>query len=49
VVYEQGGETHVAAVDPVAMLGIVGNAELEPIGAEIRERVERAVSRVWDA
>jgi hypothetical protein len=31
------------------MLGIVGNAELEPIRAEIRERVERGVSRVWEA
>ena len=49
VVYEQGGETHVSAVDPVAMLGIVGNAGLEPIGAEIRRRVERAVESVWNA
>src|SRR5512134_2133376 len=29
VVYEQRGETHVAAVDPVAMLGLVGNHELD--------------------
>jgi uncharacterized protein (DUF302 family) len=49
VVYEEGGETHVSAVDPVAMLGIVGSAELEPIGAEIRARVERAVEAVWKA
>jgi hypothetical protein len=49
VVYEQGGETHVTAVDTVAMLGIVGNAALEPIGAEIRKRVERAVEAVWNA
>jgi uncharacterized protein (DUF302 family) len=49
VVYEEGGATHVSAVDPVAMLGVVGNAQLEPIGAEIRVRVERAVEAVWNA
>ena len=49
VVYVQGGETHVSAVDPVAMLGIVGNPELDPVAAEIRARVERAVEKVWDA
>ena len=49
VVYEQGDETHLSAVDPVAMLGIVGHADLEPIGAEIRARVERAVEAVWNA
>ena len=49
VVYEQEGETHLSAVDPVAMLGIVGSADLEPIGAEIRARVERAVEAVWNA
>jgi hypothetical protein len=31
------------------MLGIVGNAELEPVGRQIRERVERAVDAVWNA
>ncbi|HSL64570.1 MAG TPA: DUF302 domain-containing protein [Gaiellaceae bacterium] len=49
VVYEQGGTTHVSAVDPVAMLGIVGNPELDPIAQEIRVRVERAVEQVWEA
>jgi len=49
VVYVAGGETHVSAVDPVAMLGIVGNAELDPVATEIRARVQRAVARVWDA
>jgi len=49
VVYEQDGATHVSAVDPVAMLGIVENAALEPIGRQIRERVERAVEAVWNA
>jgi len=49
VVYERSGATHVSAVDPVAMLGIVGNPELDPIAAEIRARVERAVAAVWSA
>lgn len=49
VVYEKGGETHVSAVDPMAMLGIVGNADLDPVAEEIRARVERAVEKVWRA
>jgi uncharacterized protein (DUF302 family) len=49
VVYERGGETHVSAVDPVAMLGLVGNPALEPVADEIRTKVRRAVERVWSA
>jgi len=49
VVYAEGGETHVSAVDPVVMLGIVGNEELDPVAVEIRARIERAVSAVWEA
>ena len=49
VVYERDGATHVSAVDPVAMLGIVENPDLEPIGQQIRERLERAVEAVWKA
>lgn len=48
-VYERDGTTHVSAVDPVAMLGLVGNPALEPIAAEIEARVERAVRKVWEA
>ncbi|HSP74420.1 MAG TPA: DUF302 domain-containing protein [Gaiellaceae bacterium] len=50
VVYtQQDGATRVSAADPVAMLGIVGRTDLDPIAAEIREKVERAVSKVWEA
>ena len=49
VVYERGGATHVSAVDPAAMLGIVGNPALDPIAAEIRAKVERAVTKVWES
>ena len=48
VVREQDGVVHVDAVDPVAMLGIVGNAELDPVAAEIREKVARAVAAACD-
>ena len=49
VVYERDGETTVSAVDPVAMLAIVDNAELDEISGEVRSRVERAVEKVWAA
>jgi uncharacterized protein (DUF302 family) len=49
VVYSRDGETRVSAVDPVVQLGIVGREALEPIAAEIRAKVERAVARVWEA
>ena len=49
VVYERDGETHVSAADPVAMLSIVGNPQLDEIATEIRARVERAVAKVWAA
>jgi uncharacterized protein (DUF302 family) len=50
VVYVQDdGTTRVSAVDPVAMLGIVGRPELDPIATEIRSKIERAVTKVWEA
>lgn len=47
VVYERDGKTVVSAVDPVTMLGIVDNPELEQVAGEIREKVARAVETVW--
>jgi uncharacterized protein (DUF302 family) len=49
VVYERDGATHVAAVDPVAMLGTVGNPALDAVAVEVREKVARAVAAVWEA
>ena len=50
VVYlQEDGTTRVSAVDPVAMLGIVGRRDLEPIADEIEERIERALQKVWAA
>lgn len=44
IVYARDGETHLAAIDPVVMLGIVENPAVEPIAGAIRERLARAVS-----
>ena len=49
VVYERGGATHVAAVDPVVMLGVVGNPAVQPVAAAIRTRLESAVAAIWAA
>lgn len=46
VVYEQAGTTHVAAMDPAAAMGIVGNSALDPIGTDARERLARALERL---
>src|SRR6266496_2198756 len=47
VVYEHDGVTHLSAIDPVAMLGIVGKRELEPIAAEIQAKLEHALTPLW--
>lgn len=39
---EEDGRVTVSFMDPEAVLGIVGNATLETIGREVRERLERA-------
>jgi uncharacterized protein (DUF302 family) len=43
LVYERGGETHVAAIDPERMLAIVGNEDLAEVASEVRERLGRVV------
>jgi uncharacterized protein (DUF302 family) len=47
VIYEEpGGRTRVAALDPVAQLGLAGREALTPIAREARERLARAVRTV---
>lgn len=46
VVYEREGGTRVAAVEPEAMLSIVGNKELGPIAKRVREDLTRVVEEV---
>ncbi len=45
VVYEQQGQTHIAAVDAEQMLSIVGNDELAGTAAEVRSRLATVVER----
>lgn len=44
VVRETGGTTRIAAMEPLAAMALAGNAALEPLAAEARERIERAVA-----
>ena len=46
VVYEHGGETQIAAVDPERMLSIVDNDELAATAGEVRRRLAAVVERV---
>lgn len=43
VVYEDGGSTVVAVLDPATMVGLTGNPALEHVAAEARVRLERVV------
>ncbi|HEX3520338.1 MAG TPA: DUF302 domain-containing protein [Solirubrobacteraceae bacterium] len=45
VVYEQHGETHIAAVDAEQILSIVGNDELAFTATEVRRRLADIVDR----
>lgn len=46
VVREQGGETRVAAMEPLSAMRLADNEELQPIAEEARERLERAIGRL---
>ena len=45
VVYERDGETHISAIDAERMLSIVGNDELAPVAATVREKLAAVVDR----
>lgn len=45
VIYQQQGETHIAAVDAEQMLSIVGNDQLAETAAEVRRRLSAVVDR----
>ena len=45
VVYEQHGQTHIAAVDAKQMLAIVGNDELASTATEVRRRLGDVIDR----
>ena len=46
VVRREGDRTIVAAMEPLAAMRLAGNPELEPLAAEARERIERAVAAI---
>lgn len=46
IVYEREGTTHVAAVEPQAMLSVVGNEELDRIAGRVREDLTQVVEEL---
>ncbi|NOZ49892.1 MAG: DUF302 domain-containing protein [Chloroflexi bacterium] len=44
VVAEEDGATVVSLIDPVAVLGIVGNPDLDAIATEVRTRFQRVIT-----
>ncbi len=44
VLREDGTDTIIEVMDPLAALGVVGSTEIEPIAREARERLERAIA-----
>jgi uncharacterized protein (DUF302 family) len=49
IVYQEQGQTHVAAVDAEQMLSIVGNDELAATAGEVRRRLAAVLERVAGA
>ncbi len=45
VVYEEGGQTHVSAIDPERMLSIVDNDKLRPMAADVKQRLSAVIER----
>jgi uncharacterized protein (DUF302 family) len=48
VVEESDGGSRVAFLDPRVALGMVGNAELEPVAADAAERLHRVAERLQE-
>lgn len=44
VVYDDDGKTVVMVMDPVAALGVIGNAELIEIAEQVRARMDRVLA-----
>lgn len=43
---DDAGRTHVECMDPLAVLGLVGRPEIEPLAREVRARLERALAKL---
>jgi uncharacterized protein (DUF302 family) len=48
VVYEEEGGSVVGLIDPISMLGIITNPEIEPVAKEARSRLERVARALSD-
>lgn len=46
VVYERGGQVHVAVIDAVKMLSIVRNPGMEKVARQVTDSLRRALDRV---
>lgn len=46
VVYEENGQSVVAAIDAVKMMSIVGNPKLEAAAAAVNEKLSRAITNL---
>ncbi len=46
VVYEENGQSVVAAIDAVKMMSIVGNSKLEAAATAVNEKLERAIANL---
>jgi len=49
IVYEEGEGSVVAAFDPIAGMGMIGNPALDALAPEARSRIEKALTRVAEA
>lgn len=43
---DDDGVVHVSFMDPVAVLGLVGRPEIEPLALEVRQRLQRVADRL---
>ncbi len=46
VVYEEGGQVHVGAVDAVRMLSVANHPQLEGLARQVNEKLRRALDAV---
>src|ERR1019366_10715751 len=46
VVYEEGGQVHVGAVDAVKMLSVANHTEMEELAGKVNEKLRRALDSI---
>jgi uncharacterized protein (DUF302 family) len=46
VVYEEGGQVHVGAVDAVRMLSVANHTEMEELAGKVNEKLRRALDSI---